>query len=248
MTRTLLVDGDINAYQVAASIEKPIHWGDDLWTLHSDAAAGRDALDAQLTGLMETLEADHMIIAMTGPSNFRMDVLPTYKSNRKDTRKPVCLPQMRQHIFDNYDTRMFDGLEGDDVLGIMATGKFIKGEKIIVSIDKDMKTIPASYYRMSHPDEGVIEVTEEEADYWHLTQTLTGDTTDGYKGCPGVGPKRAADLLDVDCSWDTVVRAYEKAKLGEGEALIQARCARILRASDFNSKTKEPILWTPTKQ
>jgi hypothetical protein len=28
-------------------------------------------------------------------------------------------------------------------------------------------------------------------------------------------------------------------------ALAQARVARILRNTDFNFKTKEPILWTP---
>jgi len=246
MTRTLLIDGDINAYQVAASIEVVTDWGDDLWTLHSDAAEGIVALDAHLEHLQETLEADEMIIALTGSGNFRKDVLPTYKSNRKATRKPICLPAMRQHLIDNYEVRMFDGLEGDDVLGIMATGSFIKGEKIIVSIDKDMKTIPCSYYRSTHPDEGVVEVDETEADYWHLLQTLTGDTTDGYKGCPGIGPKKAEAILEADPTWGAVVATYEKAKLGEEEALIQARCARILRASDFNFKTKEPILWTPT--
>ena len=245
MTRTLLVDGDINAYQVAASIEVPTDWGDGLWTLHSDANQGINVLDGQLAGLMEKLEADAMVVVLTGKGNFRYEVLPTYKSNRKNTRRPTCLPVMRQHLMDNYDTRLMEGLEGDDILGIMSTGSFIKGEKIIVSIDKDMKTIPGLYYNANHPEEGVMEVTEEEADYWHLFQTLTGDSTDGYKGCPGVGPVAAQRLLELEPSWDQVVNAYHKAKLGEEEALAQARCARILRASDFNFKTKEPILWSP---
>ena len=33
----LLVDGDIVAYQAATASEYPIHWGNDLWTLHSFA-------------------------------------------------------------------------------------------------------------------------------------------------------------------------------------------------------------------
>ena len=45
--------------------------------------------------------------------------------------------------------------------------------------------------------------------------------------------------------WAAVVATYEKAKLSEGDALTQARVARILRASDYDFKRKEPILWQP---
>lgn len=255
--RTILLDGDINAYQVAASIEVAVNWGDDpeigvdLWTLHSDEAEGIQKLDDQIAAIQDELEADRVVVALTDTHNFRKDVLPTYKDNRAKNRKPVCLPQMRQHLRDNYEVFERPGLEGDDVLGILATSKrIIPGEKIIVSIDKDMKTLPCLYYRTTHPDDGIVEVTEDEADYWHMFQTLTGDTTDGYKGCPGIGPKKAEAILEMaleegEPMWDAVVRAYVKAKLSEEEALVQARCARILRAADYNFKKKEPILWTP---
>ena len=53
-------------------------------------------------------------------------------------------------------------------------------------------------------------------------------------------------MLDEDgATWATVLAAYDKAGLGEQEALVQARCARILRKSDWNSRKKEVILWTP---
>ena len=46
--------------------------------------------------------------------------------------------------------------------------------------------------------------------------------------------------------WDAVVEAFTfKAGLTEADALKQARLARILRWSDWNSETKTPILWSP---
>mgnify|MGYP003316371416 CR=1 FL=1 len=36
---------------------------------------------------------------------------------------------------------------------------------------------------------------EHKADYWHMHQTLTGDVSDNYKGCPTVGAKTASKIL-----------------------------------------------------
>jgi DNA polymerase-1 len=164
-------------------------------------------------------------------------------------------------------------LEGDDILGILATWQKVRGEKVIVSIDKDMKTIPGLYCR--DLDAGIVEVSEEEADNWHLIQTLAGDQTDGYPGCPGIGMDRAAKAIleptilvpyeheltrgprkgeieiryreePTDDKWQAVVTRYAAAGLSEEVALMNARVARILRASDYDFKNKRPILWTPT--
>jgi DNA polymerase-1 len=107
-----------------------------------------------------------------------------------------------------------------------------------------MKQIPGKLVRWPNTD--IVEVTEEEADYFHMVQTLTGDATDGYSGCPGVGPVRAEKLIkNMTDPWTEVVKAYEKAGLSEQDALVQARVARILRASDYDFRRKEVKLWTP---
>ena len=257
---TLLVDGDINAYQIAASIEIATNWGDGLWTLHSDENIGIARIEDQIESWKEDVGADRVVVALSDTVNFRCNVLPTYKHNRKDTRKPLCLPAMRAFLEENYECFIRPGLEGDDILGILATSrKIIKGDKIIASIDKDIRTIPCTFYRSSHRKEGVQEVSEASADHFHLMQTLGGDATDGYSGCPGIGMKRAAGILaeftegdlddiqefDLAAAWETVLETYEKKGLGEEEALTQARVARILRATDYDFKKKEPILWTP---
>src|SRR5690606_15306825 len=94
------------------------------------------------------------------------------------------------------------------------------------------------------------EVSEEEADRYFYMQVLTGDPTDGYSGCPGIGPKRAERLLDgvgLEDMWSVIVETYEAKGLTEEDALQQARVARILRKNDYDFKNKSPMLWAPFK-
>src|SRR5690606_16330912 len=139
----------------------------------------------------------------------------------------VIYTPLREWVHESYDTYQRPSLEGDDVLGILATHPtLIPGEKIVVSIDKDLQTIPGQHFNYKHAREQggdwndlIRKVTVAEADRFHLFQTLTGDTTDGYPGCPGVGPVTAEKILGDDPTWEKVVAAYRKAKLGEGAAL-----------------------------
>ena len=38
--KVMIVDGDLIVYKIASSLEEPIDWGDDVWTLHSDLGKG----------------------------------------------------------------------------------------------------------------------------------------------------------------------------------------------------------------
>jgi DNA polymerase-1 len=139
-------------------------------------------------------------------------------------------------------------LEADDVLGLLSTSKTLTGKRTIVTIDKDLLTVPGLLWNPDKPDDGVVSTSEEEADYRHLLQTLTGDATDGYSGCPGVGPKTAEKMLadvEPELRWLRIVEAYEKAGFGAEEALRQARVARVLRRGEYDTKAKKVHLWTP---
>ena len=251
MKRVLLIDADILVYTVASAQEVPTEWDEDVWTLHSDFAAARLDFSHRVSELVERLDADDVIMALTTKErNFRKDILPTYKHNRKKVRKPLVWGALREYCAESFVTFIRDGLEGDDCLGILATRTADKDvEKIVVSIDKDFNTIPGLHYNQGKPELGIRRVFEEEADRYHMLQTLMGDATDGYTGCPGVGPKTAEKILAVGemAMWEAVVATYKKAGFGEDYALVQARCARILRASDYDFKNKKPILWEPPK-
>lgn len=249
MNRTLLIDGDVIAYTAASAVEHEYDWGDDLWTVHSDVDEARKAARQAIDSLGEKLKADHVVLAFSDKENFRKTFFPDYKGNRVGKRKPIALKELKLHLADEFETWVRPGLEGDDVLGILSTHpKLFPGEKIIVSIDKDFKTVPGYFFNPQKDTQPQF-ITDATADHWHLMQTLMGDATDGYPGCPGVGPKKAAGILFeyADDPWAGVVAAYEKAGLTEEDAITQARCARILRYSDYDFKNKEPILWHPAQ-
>lgn len=238
----ILIDGDILCYTVSAAVEKPVDWGNDFWTLHSDFAEAKQRIDVDIVEFVETLGGTSFTVCLSDSQNFRKSIYPEYKANRANVRKPVVFSALRDYLIETWDCVFWPRLEADDVMGILAT---TKKDSVIVSADKDLRTVPGRVYNPSKPDLGTIEVTEAEADRNHLIQTLTGDRTDGYPGCPGIGPARAEKI--VDGGWEAVVEAFVKAGLNETVALTQARMAHILRKGEYNRKTGQVKLWAPRK-
>lgn len=273
MTRTLLIDADIIAYQSAASNEKKYDWGDTgtshIVDMDAAKASARDTIDT----LVEKLKADVAIICLSDDmTNFRTSVDPTYKTNRDGKERPTLLYDMKDWLREEYPVESRPTLEADDVMGILSTEPHT-GERIIVSQDKDMQTIPGLLFN-PNKDTKVRTITPEQAERFMLWQAITGDQTDGYPGCPGAGPKAADEVLDgvmwslvprilksgprkgqtllewkpteghpSATVWDRTVALYEKYGLGEPDALVQVNLARILKHCDFDGK--QPIPWTP---
>jgi len=238
MDRALLLDGDIIAYQCATVCEKPINWGDGLWTLHSFEDDVCKAVDEYVGRLQEQAGLDLVLTAISDTKNFRKDVAPYYKENRKDIRKPMLLGFAKEYLMEKYTGIVLPTLEADDVLGIYISKH--PDSYVCWSLDKDLRSVPGY-----HLIDGVIkEITEEEADLAFYTQVLTGDMVDNYPGCPRVGPKTAEKILkDADDKWEAVVNAFTKAGLNADQALEQARLARILRHTDYNWDERQVILW-----
>ena len=245
--RTALVDGDIIAYIVTTQCEQPTRWNEDLWTLHSHLQENIDKFCDTITYYQEITLCSDVVITFTHPKNFRKKVLPTYKANRKDLRKPLCYGPLKEYVKENFKVYEKPWLEGDDVLGILHTSSVINGDKVTITKDKDLRTVPGMHYFFN--DAGHYEeINNQQADYNHMIQTLTGDASDNYSGCPGVGVVGARKLLDEIkndpiAMWYKVVERFNKAGLSEEQALIQAQVSRICRASDYNFETKSPILW-----
>jgi len=231
----LLIDGDIIAYTASASAETPINWGDGLWTLHCYEQEVVSKLEEQIAKLVDGHSFDEIQVAISDVENYRKRVDPQYKANRKSIRKPMLLGFAKEYLMENYKGLLLPELEADDVLGIECSA----GRAVIWSTDKDLKTVHGQHL----VDGQIIEINEEEADYWFFYQTLVGDLTDNYQGCPKVGPKTAEKILEKGASWDAVVAAYVKAGLSEQVALQNARLARILR--DYDYVNGEIVLWTP---
>lgn len=267
--RTLLIDGDILVVSTGAVLEQEVDWGNDEWTLTCDVGEVKTTVIATIRRLERDLDADRSIITLSQGTTFRHDMFDGYKKGRG--RKPVGTNEVKRWLIEEHGAKYKPGIEADDVMGILATNpRLVPGEKIIVSQDKDMLTIPGKLYRNGE----IITVTEEEATFNWFMQTLTGDTTDGYPGCPGVGEVTAREALTgclgwepyehtfltgkrkgetesrwrsitMPSLWEAVVSQFEKAGLTAEDALLQARLARILRNEDYDHAKKEAILWNP---
>lgn len=235
--KTLLVDGDIVAYKAAAIAETPIDWGDGLWTLHAHEKDVIGSIEEFMSKIIEESSCSEVITCLSGANLYRKEIAPYYKLNRSNVRKPMLLNFAKKYLSDKYNGKIEDKLEADDLLGILGSKN---SNTVIWSLDKDLLTVPA--HHLVHGK--VVEVDEKQADYNFFYQTLVGDATDNYKGCPTIGDKKANKILQQEgATWETVVKTYAKNNLSEMVALENARLARILRNGEYNFETKEVKLW-----
>jgi DNA polymerase-1 len=241
---TLLVDADIVLYRAASSVECEVEFEEDVWVLWTDENEALEAFHNSLTALCEQANTNSYLLCFSDSSNFRKSLYSDYKGNRTQ-RKPMGFKAIRERVFEEYKDKVivWPWLEADDVIGIYAT---TYPDMLIWSADKDLRQIPGKHVT----EFGIVDISQQEADRWFYTQTLIGDTADNYKGCPGIGPVKAENIIKLaegtGKEWFFVVAAYLKAGLTEADALVQARLARILRASDWDESKQEVKLWTPT--
>ena len=237
----LLIDGDILLYQSIAGTERELEFEPGEYVLTTNINDAKDAFQQKLNALLDRANINEYVLALSGDANFRQELYPQYKAPRKSTRKPLGFKDFKAWVISEFEPAMKPNIEADDVIGILATKPGT--DYVIWSIDKDLKQIPGK-----HLDGDKIKlITKEEGDRMHLYQTLIGDTTDNYPGCPGIGPAKANKLLDGFWKepWAEVVQAFDAAGLTYEDALTQARLARILQFPNWNSDTQSIIHWEP---
>lgn len=259
MSRTVIIDGDVVVYKVAEAVADSFEVTteeDDEFIYRNigwaDKASACDTVEKMIDSICKSCKAQQLVICLSDMnSNFRKQLNPEYKGNRKSI-KPMLYEYLRKYLTNSdYKVYIKPNLEADDVIGILATNpKIIKGDKVVWSLDKDFKTIPCKFHRAkpNGKDESKV-ITTEEADWWFMYQTLIGDKVDGYSGCKGIGDKTARKLLGevgehtLEEMWTLVKKTFEAQGYTEEDALLNARMARILRTEDYNFKTGEVKLW-----
>lgn len=256
--KVALLDADVINYQAAASAQRD--YGDAIWTDINGAI--EDAL-TQIEKEKQQAGCDEVILVYSprNGTNWRKLVMPEYKMHRKATPKPVCYGELRDALEQRFKHIAIDWLEGDDVFHMLSRKI---PNSVIVSIDKDMHTLPDCEYLRPHTMAWPEHTSQAAADHFWLYQVLIGDTTDGYKGLQGCGPKGADKILgqyykvrvddegehyqtfDFKAAWAAVLEAY-KAK-GQSNWSEQAQMARILREGDYDSKNKRIKLYNPDRE
>lgn len=209
---SILIDGDVLIHTSATAAQQEV-CGDDHgweWELTTDMrVATMIAKKLLKRWVEECLVIDYSLaiaVSCAAEGNFRKILNPGYKSNREKMRKPLGLKQLREWVLRG-DPKDEDrpwkpmtkaSLEADDILGILATKPKRKSETIIVSIDKDLTTIPGRmlHLRPGKEDNVLVDTSLEDADRFFYAQCIAGDSVDGFAGAKGFGIDSAYKLLD----------------------------------------------------
>ena len=252
--KTLLIDGDIIAFEACAVDQAIVDWdGNGAASVITDLQAVKDSITQRVGALRARFKAAEVVLCVGGPDKFRANVWPAYKTNRSTSGRPLLLESAKLFMREHLGARYIPGLEGDDLLGAAATDGREPTSFVVCSIDKDLLQLPGLHYNWRRDE--AYHVLPEDGLRFFAYQTLTGDVTDNYPGLPGWGPVKASKLVDKAYSeWE---KDYGLAALehnlwvavrdqfpDEKSALVQARCAYILHHADILAGGS-PKLWTP---
>jgi len=243
---TLLIDADWLIYNSCCACEEDTRWTEHEHTLHSDERDIMNMIDNRID-VYKTIagEKHDIVMCFTSYPTFRHEIFPEYKIHRIGKRKPLALRSVINNCKKIYDCVSYPNLEGDDVLGLLATNGQYKNP-IIVSVDKDMRTIPC---KLIAADE-VEHITEKKANRHWFEMSIAGDSTDGIVGVKGTGMVTATKLLadtpdTIDALWSKVAETYTKKGYTLADAILNARLTRILREGDYDYNTGTVKLWNP---
>ena len=169
----------------------------------------------------------HIGVAFDHGKTFRHDAFPEYKAQREETPEDIKLsvPLIKQileamHI----PILQVDGFEADDIIGTVATRFGSDGiETFMLTPDKDYGQLIGPNVFMYRPRHGggyeIIGEKEVGDKYGIPTPAqvidllaLMGDTADNFPGCPGVGEKTAAKLINQFGSIDNMLQHTDEIK------------------------------------
>ena len=180
--------------------------------------------------LHEVLTKEHpeyIAVAFDHGKTFRHEAFPAYKAQREATPEDIKLSvPIIKNILEAYHIPILqvDGYEADDIIGTVATKAGAEGiETYMLTPDKDYGQLvkPNVYmYRPRHGG-GYDKIGESEIEEkYSITSpsqvidllALMGDTADNFPGCPGVGEKTAAKLINEFGSVDNLLANTDKLK------------------------------------
>ena len=189
----LLIDGDALVYRYGLMNHETLDF--EGCTPESPFEAAKLAISQKLQYLLDdTGVPDYRIaLAPAGVKCFRYGFYPAYKAHRGVP--PEIIRPLKQWLRTEYHEKLIQypgstPVETDDILGYYHKDD---GSTCIVSNDKDFLTLPGWNY---HPFTGeLIWVTHTMANVARWYQVLIGDSADGFRGCHGIGQKRALEIL-----------------------------------------------------
>ena len=261
-----LFDFDLWAYDIgfaADAGDKPLPLA---WALK--------VVDQRMHDICQTLDLQEYEGFLTGSANFRYDIAKTtpYKAGRK-TGKPTYWKQIREYLMKAHNATLVEGIEADDALAIRQTE--LGSNSIIISRDKDLRQVPGWHYAYpvgNQPEFGPwkydelgeldLKIRYKEEDgvrkvsstklsggglRFFYSQVLTGDPTDTYPGCPGVGNARAYKLLcDAESDkqmYDICLLEYEKKYPEDAAERLREQAQLAWMVREYDVQDMKPVMW-----
>ena len=169
----------------------------------------------------------HIGVAFDHGKTFRHEVFPAYKAQREETPEDIrqSVPIIKQILEAmRIPILQVDGFEADDVIGTVATRFGADGiDTFMLTPDKDYGQLIGPRVFMFRPRHGggyeTLGEKEVESKYDIPTPAqvidllaLMGDSADNFPGCPGVGEKTAAKLINQFGSIDNLLRHTDEIK------------------------------------
>lgn len=168
--------------------------------------------------LAKSYNAGNIIITADGGSSYRKEIFPEYKANRKE-KYAEQTPQEEKEFamfmaeFSNtltllkekYPVFQFKGVEADDIAAYISMNldEYGLDECWMVSSDKDWDLLindRVSRFSTVTRKETTVHNWDEHYDFeipdYITFKCLTGDKGDNVPGIPGIGPKRAVQLME----------------------------------------------------
>ncbi len=164
-----------------------------------------------LKEILDKEKPDYLGVAFDKGKTFRHEAFPAYKAQRQETPEDIKLSvPIIQDILNamNIPILIAEGFEADDVIGTLATqAAQAEVETYMLTPDKDYGQLIQKNVFMFRPRHGggydKIGEQDIEEKYGIANASnvidllaLMGDSADNYPGCPGVGEKTAAKLIN----------------------------------------------------
>jgi len=207
------------------------------WALSKNPRVNSKGIDTTaVLGFVNTLEEilrqdkpDYIGVAFDPKGGtFRHEIYPEYKAQRQKTPEgiQIGLPYIKS-IIEAYNIPIYEiqGFEADDVIGTLALQAEKMGlETYMVTPDKDYGQLvrPNVFmYSPNHIGPGFKVKTEKDIiEKYGIDNTkqvidllgLMGDASDNVPGCPGVGEKTAAKLINQFGSIENLLQNTDQLK------------------------------------
>ena len=191
-----------------------------------------------IESLAKSYKAGTIIVCADGGSTYRKEIFPEYKANRKERYADQTAQEEKEFemfmaefqdtltlIKERYPVFHFRGVEADDIAAYI-TKNVDYDECWLISSDKDWDLLindKVSRFSTVTRKETTVHNWDEHYDFeiedFISFKCLTGDKGDNVPGVPGVGPKRAVQLLE---QYGTVFDIYDACPLEGRYKFIQS--------------------------